>query len=953
MVAISNIKIIISLVALLSFGVCADGSYELRGKSSGNDQVRIEGKREYLNAASTLGLPRVTIFYVDIFDANNEVLDLYTSNPARTNIATDIAVWCPANGSTDYESANSYQSADRVFDVRTNGGGDGYINSWNDVVSVQTISGRVRDPVTFDPSAEGCGDGVYAVRFFTHATNDSRSYGNGLSWMDIGVRNVSGNSLETGRVFSRHYSLIQNGFSAELNFKLYVVEGVDNIDSYEGYVWEVDANGVQPFSFQLVSNNTGTSPIEHNDNSVPLGISPTPSMLAQYNIYLNYPDKPVYLPPTRPNITNFFYHNICPDDSDPSGFTSGGHFNFYSNGVWKYKLYIDVNEDGLVGLDEKVFQGNATSGLNRVYWDGVLPSGQVVPNGTNLKFNLYLSDGEVHFPFVDVENRSFNTGPLFTLLNASTADSNLYYWNDTGVTGGGTAGIAGSGAAHYWGNDLGNGALIDTFKYAYNSGLQKNVVYGGECSNPLLGGNVGGFVFDDLNHNGSKDANEQGIEDVTLVLHNVTNNDCETQKTDASGAFLFDNIMVSTFNLVESANETLPISFKCPPVEEDPTGYISVDSNTKPVLFNELNASYITFANYKGYKMEGVVFEDNGLGSSLVANGMQDGQEAGLNGIRVGAYNAGSLVDSQVTSGGGEFEFWIRDTFTSIDLISESKLDHQNVSSNVGDTGGVKVGLSQVSVTGLSNGKYTGLSFGYLQEPSITKAQNQTVEAGSTTFFTHKYRINSVGSVIFEIINESKNPLGINTNALVYSDQNCNGKIDVGTDVTGIGAMPVNINISNEFCIVIKVFAGLESPNNAVFAFDVNAKTSYATIPLIIDKSTTDLTVITDATANANLTLTKSVDKQQALPNELITYTIVAKNNGNNLVDNIIVKDFTPNFTSLAFAQCPTVLPSGIIGCVVTAVPAVGNKGNISWEFDGVLNTGDEVVIIYQVRVDN
>jgi uncharacterized repeat protein (TIGR01451 family) len=509
----------------------------------------------------------------------------------------------------------------------------------------------------------------------------------------------------------------------------------------------------------------------------------------------------------------------------------------------------------------------------------------------------------------------------------------------------------GSLGTHTWANDLGNGALVDTWKYAYNSGLQKNVIYGGECTVPDLGGSVSGYVFNDINHNSTKENGEAGIPNVTVVLHNVTNNDCETQKTDINGYYLFDNILISNFNLVESANETLPIAFTCPPVEEDPAGYISVDANTKVVSFNELNASYLTFANYKGYKVEGKTFIDNGLGSNLAHNGIQDGNEVTLDNIKVEALNGASVFDYQYTLGDGSFEFWIPDSIPTVKFKTENKLNYSNVSTSVGTTGGVINNQTEITTTGLT-GKHSGVSFGYIAEPTITGTQSKTIQAGSTTTYTHKYRVNSIGTTTFSIVSESNTPNDLNTNSIIYNDINCNGMIDP-TDNTNVTNLSTNVNLNNETCLIVKVFTPLNAPNNSSYSYSLNADVSYTNIPLIISKDVTDLTIITAAGNNSSLVLIKSVDKSNALPNELITYTVTAKNNGQEVLNNIIINDFTPDFTNFDAALCPVVLTSGMTSCNIITSPAVGSKGNVQWSFTGVLYSSEEISVTYRVRVDN
>lgn len=946
MASIRYLVVLILILFSFNFELKAEGSYELRGKSSSNNEVRIDGRSSGYNGAISFGLPRVTILYVDILDSANESIDLYTSNPNNSNTNVDIAVWCPSNKPSNPEGANAHNTANAVFDVRDRGRRNGLISSWSDVISVQSVNTRNRRPVTFDPSREGCGDGVYTVRFYSHSQSGD-TFAGALNYFDIGVRNENLDSLIKGRVFSDHYSLIVDGFDKTLNFKLYAIEAEDFFDYYEGYVWEIDANNIQPFGFQLVSNNIGANPSVYNDKSISINSNPSPVLTKQYNIYLNYPDKNVRLPNQRPVAGDFNYENICPEDFDPNGYTTGGYFSFNSNAVWKYKIYIDLNKDGDISLDEKVFQGTATQGTNQIYWDGILPNGQEVEEGTEIKFNLYLSDGEVHFPWVDVENQYTNSGPLFNLVNTSTNDSRYYYWDDSLLSSNSTTSVDGTLNVHTWGNNLGNNVLMDTWKYAYNSGLQKTVLYKGNCNNPNEIGTVFGYVYNDQNQNKVKESNDQGIANVNIILEDLNNNTCEETLTDSNGYYIFENTLLSNFRVVEAANQ----SGTCSAVEGDPNGYISVDENIKLVNFNSQNIAQINFSDFYGYKIEGKTFIDNGLGSNQAHNGIQDGSENNFSNIKIEVLWGSNIVQSKYSKADGGFEFWIPSDYDNVILKVEDKSDYKNVSANVGNTGGSINNYQEINLNNVI-GKKSGIRFGYVKDPSIFANQSTTIQAGTNTIYAHKYRINTIGTATFSIenINKVPNDNNLNINSILYHDVNCNGVIDQGIDNQNI----TNINVNNEeICLVVKVITPLNAPDNSTYNFDIEAETSYQNIPIVVSKSVKDITIITSSGNNSNLILVKDVDKSNALPNEIISYTVTAKNSGQDTLNSIIINDFTPNFTNFVSANCPIQLPTGITSCTIETLPNVGEKGSVRWRFDGNLNSNEELKVFYQVRVDN
>jgi uncharacterized repeat protein (TIGR01451 family) len=98
------------------------------------------------------------------------------------------------------------------------------------------------------------------------------------------------------------------------------------------------------------------------------------------------------------------------------------------------------------------------------------------------------------------------------------------------------------------------------------------------------GVNVSGYVFNDRNVSaGTKEANETGIANVTIVLHNTTDNSCISVKTNAQGHYQFNKVAAGHYNLYEAANEAVAIPKICPAVEKDPAGYRSTTANIRSI----------------------------------------------------------------------------------------------------------------------------------------------------------------------------------------------------------------------------------------------------------------------------------------------------------------------------------------------------------------------------------
>lgn len=94
---------------------------------------------------------------------------------------------------------------------------------------------------------------------------------------------------------------------------------------------------------------------------------------------------------------------------------------------------------------------------------------------------------------------------------------------------------------------------------------------------------VSGHVFNDHNvSTGIKEATDEGIANVTVVLGDAANN-CRSVKTDASGYYQFNAVVAGVYQLYEAANEAVPIPKVCPAVEKDPTAYRSTTANTRTI----------------------------------------------------------------------------------------------------------------------------------------------------------------------------------------------------------------------------------------------------------------------------------------------------------------------------------------------------------------------------------
>lgn len=86
-----------------------------------------------------------------------------------------------------------------------------------------------------------------------------------------------------------------------------------------------------------------------------------------------------------------------------------------------------------------------------------------------------------------------------------------------------------------------------------------------------------------------------------------------------------------------------------------------------------------------------------------------------------------------------------------------------------------------------------------------------------------------------------------------------------------------------------------------------------------------------------------------ALPGETIAYTITYANNGADVLNNVVIYDETPVFTSFVSAGNGA-LPNNLTGVVITS-PDTGVSGPLRWAFAGTLAPGHSGTVTFSVTL--
>ncbi|MEH2207613.1 MAG: hypothetical protein V7K53_26690 [Nostoc sp.] len=293
----------------------------------------------------------------------------------------------------------------------------------------------------------------------------------GVAAWDITVRDSNG-VAKKGRVFTNYIAMnmganASGGTPVALNSKLY-------IQTKDGYRYETDMNGVDPFGFIFFANNRGyidttnSSTLYHSaggasNNSLIFpgnvqvqnpNVSDTTTDITHL-VFFNRPDTAtlnslsIPIAATIPTVpTSFKFTGGNGGSGNQTSVGVGGNFSFNAASTGSYQITIDTNNDGIFDpSSDRVIQNVLSVGSNVVFWDGKNASGvNLQPLPGNAAYNAIITtrSGEYHFPMLDAENNPL--GFKITMENPPAAFPNLVdqngqqigsttiYYNDNNYT---------------------------------------------------------------------------------------------------------------------------------------------------------------------------------------------------------------------------------------------------------------------------------------------------------------------------------------------------------------------------------------------------------------------------------------------------------------------------------------------------------------------------------------
>lgn len=464
---------------------------------------------------------------------------------------------------------------------------------------------------------------------------------------------------------------------------------------------------------------------------------------------------------------------------------------------------------------------------------------------------------------------------------------------------------------------------------------------------------INGTVYHDTNSNSVFENGEAGIQGVTIVLYNVAENNCKSVMTNSLGQYEFTNVLNGEYQVIEAYGEAVPTPNVCVPGAADPVDYVSTNPNVRTVMINNLPSTQ-NFGDFEGTKIQGKVFKDNGQSGGIANDALQTGGETPIPSVTVAAYNASDVLVSQtITNGAGDFTLYLSKntmpTGSSVKVRQTNKVGYISTGAKVGNTlGSYDINNDQITFTTTVGTSYDGLRYADVESSTLLNDGQRLIAAGSSTLLTHVFQAKTGGEVTFTT-NTVNDPNNISWPVVLYQDLNCNNEIDSGEPVIDGSSLTVS---ENQFmCLILKVTAPTGLPDQSTSTTTVTATFELTNSTPLVTQVLTRTDLVTIDNQQGGFSITKSVDKNQALPGSVLTYTINYTNNGTEPISNIKIIDTVPTYTTFATASFSTPLPDNLTNCTITA-PSVGGTGQIKWEFSGTLLPGQSGTVNFTVTIN-
>lgn len=463
-------------------------------------------------------------------------------------------------------------------------------------------------------------------------------------------------------------------------------------------------------------------------------------------------------------------------------------------------------------------------------------------------------------------------------------------------------------------------------------------------------GTIDGIVFNDLNGNGVKDANEGGVGNVTLnifgpgpdsVFGTADDEPAGTTVSAANGGYWFTDVPVGPYRL-DLVDSTAPTGFSVS-TGNDPSDLVVEADQATTVLFG-LHKSAAPKAT-----IAGKVFNDKDK------NGQYGGPDVGFPAVTVklftiGAdYKCGTADDDfkaqTTTNGDGNYSFNGLHPGTYCVLVHESTLPGDASPTTGGNPATVYVEAGQTREA----------NFGYAGDGKIdlelTKTGDKTgVAVGEEVTFTIKVKNTHEAHVAAtNVIIKDHLPTGLQYvwnsattgQGLVFNPTQLTWQIEwigVGQEVEL--SLKAIVNRSGEFKNCAEVWAADQPDKDST----PGSKRGSQYNPNASREDDEDChRVWTGSSAKIDLELDKSVDKPYPTVGSKVTYTLSLSNTGSIAATNVMVTEYLPQGVSYVWGSATTATGITFNASKLTwTLPTVGAGETVQLQLQATVNQAGE-----------
>ncbi|MFC5600391.1 beta strand repeat-containing protein [Deinococcus cellulosilyticus] len=424
----------------------------------------------------------------------------------------------------------------------------------------------------------------------------------------------------------------------------------------------------------------------------------------------------------------------------------------------------------------------------------------------------------------------------------------------------------------------------------------------------IAGQTLSGSVYEDVDTNRVKTNPENWVGGSAVYVNLLQNSQVYKTFTVNAGAgtYSFTALPPGNYSVIVtgSASSTTPAT---------PAGFITVSPNPSQIsaTIAGFDVTDVNFGFFKGIRISGVVFRDDGRTAGTANNALQDGQEAGISGVKVTAAS-GSNTRDVLTDATGRYTLYLGTAFAGTS-VTISHPERPATGTNLAGASIVKAtsftdsAASQRSLTLALGNAQDSLNFGVVRPSILRSNQSQQAFSPSTVEYIHEYQPGTLGTTTFSM-----------TGALryqFYPDLNCDGtfsdseKATASTVLNVTSSWPRDQDGSLTSCqVMVRVLIPSNLPAGTTDSAPFTANLLWSTSSVTNPVSVRDTTTIQSATGG-QLKLVKEVrnistggtfsSNAPATVGQVLEYKISYTNLGLASISKVILSDPVPSETKV------------------------------------------------------